>query len=214
MATTTTNYGFDIPQSTDLVKDGATAIATLGQDIDTAMNTALGTKKAMGVLLSTVSFSGVASTSFAANTFTSTYTNYKILWRITAATADANLFLRLRASGSDASAANYSYGTYGFRSNNTSFNYGAVSDTSYYMGSTEETSPDNFRFFLDIDLAEPFVADYTSIKHISAGCDGSSNYTGQSGGGFHSIKTAYDSATLAVASGNMTGFYSVYGYNK
>jgi hypothetical protein len=36
MATTTTNYGFDIPQSTDLVKDGATAIALLGQDIDTA----------------------------------------------------------------------------------------------------------------------------------------------------------------------------------
>jgi hypothetical protein len=35
MATVTTNYGFDIPQSTDLVKDGATAIAALGQDIDT-----------------------------------------------------------------------------------------------------------------------------------------------------------------------------------
>lgn len=37
MATTTTNFGWDIPQSTDLVKDGATAIATLGQDIDTSM---------------------------------------------------------------------------------------------------------------------------------------------------------------------------------
>lgn len=37
MATTTTNFGWDIPQSTDLVKDGATAIATLGQDIDTAL---------------------------------------------------------------------------------------------------------------------------------------------------------------------------------
>ena len=36
MATTTTNFGFDVPQSSDLVKDGATAIATLGQDIDTA----------------------------------------------------------------------------------------------------------------------------------------------------------------------------------
>jgi hypothetical protein len=35
MATTTTNFGFDIPQSSDLVKDGATAIALLGQDIDT-----------------------------------------------------------------------------------------------------------------------------------------------------------------------------------
>ena len=37
MATTTTNFGWDIPQSTDLVKDGATAIAALGQDIDPAM---------------------------------------------------------------------------------------------------------------------------------------------------------------------------------
>ena len=37
MATTTTNYGWDVPTSTDLVKDGATAISTLGQDIDTSM---------------------------------------------------------------------------------------------------------------------------------------------------------------------------------
>ncbi len=37
MATTTTNFGWDIPQSTDLVTDGATAIAALGQDIDTAL---------------------------------------------------------------------------------------------------------------------------------------------------------------------------------
>ena len=41
MATTTTNNGWDIPQSTDLVKNGATAIATLGQDIDTAVGTGL-----------------------------------------------------------------------------------------------------------------------------------------------------------------------------
>jgi len=36
MATVTTNFGFDIPQSSDLVKNGATQIALLGQDIDTA----------------------------------------------------------------------------------------------------------------------------------------------------------------------------------
>jgi hypothetical protein len=35
MATTTTNYGFDVPQSSDLVKNGATQIALLGQDLDT-----------------------------------------------------------------------------------------------------------------------------------------------------------------------------------
>jgi hypothetical protein len=34
MATTTPNFGFDVPTSTDYVKDGATAIETLGDDID------------------------------------------------------------------------------------------------------------------------------------------------------------------------------------
>jgi hypothetical protein len=37
MATTTTNFGWDIPTSSDLVKNGATAIAELGQDIDTKL---------------------------------------------------------------------------------------------------------------------------------------------------------------------------------
>lgn len=37
MATTTSNFSWPIPQSTDLVKDGATAIASLGSGIDTSM---------------------------------------------------------------------------------------------------------------------------------------------------------------------------------
>ena len=37
MATTTTNFGWTVPQSTDLVKDGATAISTLGSGIDTSL---------------------------------------------------------------------------------------------------------------------------------------------------------------------------------
>ena len=41
MATTTTNNGWDIPQSTDYVKLGADAIAELGQDIDTSVGTGL-----------------------------------------------------------------------------------------------------------------------------------------------------------------------------
>jgi hypothetical protein len=34
MATTTPNFGFDVPTSSDYVKDGALAIETLGDDID------------------------------------------------------------------------------------------------------------------------------------------------------------------------------------
>jgi len=41
MATTTTNNGWDIPQSSDYVKLGADAIAELGQDIDTSVGTGL-----------------------------------------------------------------------------------------------------------------------------------------------------------------------------
>jgi len=38
---TTTNNGWDIPDSTDYVKDGYLAIDTLGQDIDTSVGTGL-----------------------------------------------------------------------------------------------------------------------------------------------------------------------------
>lgn len=41
MATTTTNNGWTIPQSTDLVTNGATAIATLGNNIDASVGTGL-----------------------------------------------------------------------------------------------------------------------------------------------------------------------------
>jgi hypothetical protein len=37
MATTTPNFGWAVPTSTDLVKDGATAIETLGDSIDASM---------------------------------------------------------------------------------------------------------------------------------------------------------------------------------
>jgi hypothetical protein len=38
MATTTPRFGWDVPQSTDLVKDGATAISTLGTDIEDSLS--------------------------------------------------------------------------------------------------------------------------------------------------------------------------------
>ena len=37
MATTTPNFGWVVPTSTDLVKDGATAIETLGDSIDASL---------------------------------------------------------------------------------------------------------------------------------------------------------------------------------
>jgi hypothetical protein len=53
---TTTNYGWETPDDTDLVKDGALAMRDLGQDIDTSMAgkpKASGTYTANGTLTTT-----------------------------------------------------------------------------------------------------------------------------------------------------------------
>jgi hypothetical protein len=209
MATTTTNYGFDIPQSTDLVKDGATAIATLGQDIDTAMNTALGTKKAGMVLLNTTSFSGVTGVSATANTFSSTYTNYKIFLTFTASSATENTLFRMRAAGTDATGTDYVYR--GFTSTNSALaNSAADSQTSWLLGQVRTGFAS--RTFYNIDLVNPFLALPTTFN-LQTFFD-TVVLTGSTRSGIHIQSVSYDSFSFFPASGTITGEYSIYGYNK
>ena len=207
MATVTTNYGFDIPQSSDLVKDGATAIATLGQDIDTAMNTALGTKKAGMVLLNTTSFSAVSSFSLATNTFTSAYDNYRILIDLTG-TGNNVIRYRMRAAGTDDSTSNYDI-QYVQGADTTStiarFVNQNIGDIGYAGNSA--------RNMLIIELFSPALAQTTSLRSINNPGDASNiffrDYTSR-----HKVSSAFDSISIVAASGTITGTYSVYGYNK
>jgi hypothetical protein len=203
MATTTTNYGFDIPQSTDLVKDGATAIATLGQDIDTAMNTALGTKKAGMVLLNTTSFSAVSSQSVN-DVFSATYENYRIVCYLESS-AGVTLDFRLRVAGADNSTAS-SYikqdqGAYGSTSAPQTITSNRFQEIIYMA-----TTPDICSFVME--LQKPFLATQTAGNTIG----GRSNYiiTSQLR---HNQSTSYDGFTLIPSSGTITGKVSVYGYN-
>jgi hypothetical protein len=211
MATVTTNYGFDIPQSSDLVKDGATAIATLGQDIDTAMNTALGTKKAGMVLLNTTSFSAVASQSIN-DVFSATYDEYLIQLNGKGSTGAGVLF-RLRASGSDATNATYNYqnlvasatSVSGSRSN---------TQTSWDVGDLDTTEKVNV-----IHLYNPFpsavITSFATGNSISWVADNNTNPSvGLVGGSFTTTGTSYTGFTLTINSGNMTGSVKVYGFNK
>ena len=208
MATTTTNYGFDIPQSTDLVKDGATAIATLGQDIDTAMNTALGTKKAGMVLLNTTSFSGVASISLPANTFTSTYTNYRIMFQNISPANSLALSMRLRTSGSDNSTSNYD-SAFLYAQSTTA--YASASDNASSFGLTASSGA---RIISTIDLMNPQTADDTLMVHSTYQTTSDSG-TYNVGGGRFQLGTSFDSATFIANSVNLlTGQVQVYGYSK
>jgi len=133
MATTTPNYGWTVPTSTDLVKDGATAIETLGDAIDASMNTALGTKKAGMVLLNTTSFSAVASQSIN-DVFSATYDNYVLLINYLTSTT-ANQTWRLRVSGTDNSAASYQTALTGINGSGTARNSTVDAGTSWTLNS-------------------------------------------------------------------------------
>jgi hypothetical protein len=207
MATTTTNYGFDIPQSTDLVKDGATAIATLGQDIDTAMNTALGTKKAGMVLLNTTSFSGVSSVSLAADTFTTAYKNYKVIFTGTATSLDSNaLQIRGRVSGTDNTTSNWFNFIYERSNSAGSSAYGA-SGSFGYAGAIA-----NSGWSAVIDILDPKASASTQVLSTSVAKGTNSSIAYWFASNFNA-STSFDSATFYGFSGTISGQYSVYGYN-
>ena len=208
MATTTPNYGWAVPTSTDLVKDGATAIETLGDAIDASMNTALGTKKAGMVLLNTTSFSGVASQSMPAATFTSTYEAYKIvITNLTAAAGTPNLFAKLRISGTDSSA-NYYYGNLAINYAAGTGSYAAASNASvgFYLGAIAQTAR-----ALSFDLISPFEtrSTYAVVNGINE-AGGTTHF----GTAYQSAATSYDSLSIVPASSTISGTISIYGVNK
>ncbi len=205
---TTSNYGWTTPDDTSLVKDGASAIRTLGSAIDTSLNTALGTKKAGLVLLNTTSFSGVASQSIN-DVFSATYDNYLILIddviKNTSA-GDLALYFRLRVSATD-STANYTWGQ----------NYAL-----YASATTGASNLNNGGYFLalaanatnksatQLAIQNPFLAKPTTMQSLATMHDAGSYIAGH-----HSASTSYTGFSLVAASGTMTtGRITVYGYNK
>jgi hypothetical protein len=209
MATTTTNYGFDIPQSTDLVKDGATAIATLGQDIDTAMNTALGTKKAGMVLLNTTSFSAVASQSIN-NCFTSDYTNYKLLVNVLQAGGSNQVYVRLRASGTDVSTGYFWAGSYVPTSGTaTVTGFNGAGDTTFFR--IAGASDANERTAADVNLFNPQASATTTFTSLTN--DGN-NFGAIIQTGLLNNTNSYDGFTLISQTNNITGTVQVFGYNQ
>ena len=213
MATTTPNYGWAVPTSTDLVKDGATAIETLGDAIDASMNTALGTKKAGMVLLNTTSFSAVSSVSLPANTFTSAYKNYQFVFKGTGSTFNT-LTLRMRASGTDNSSNNYKWSGYTQQYLNgadPNTSVGSVSLTnSFLFGYAYSTVPT----YVSGVIFEPFETAYTSYTYNGLYLENTTTGGyGQFITGGMSVTTSYDSATILASTGTITGSISIYGVN-
>jgi hypothetical protein len=202
----TTNYSFPTPADTDLVKNGADAIRDLGDAVDTAMNTALGTKKAGMVLLSSLTFSAVASQSVN-DVFSTTYDNYKILINTTDSNVNGSIAMRMRVSGADNTNNEYTRMRLYFDTGNSSAaDNGSAGTSSFLVGNLQTTSGTQ----TTIELSSPFLTQRT--KHVTLA---NQTLNGFILSGTTTVTTSYTGFTLLpITAASMTGIVSVYGYNK
>jgi hypothetical protein len=203
---TTSAYGWNIPDNTDLVKDGALAIRTLGNAIDTSMNTALGTRKAGMVLLNTTSFSGVASQSMPASSFTSTYTNYMAIINVSA-DSNRSLSMQFRAGSTNKATGYYANGVQMIYSSTTVTGQATNNQSSFYLGEIISSGLENG---LTLYFYNPADSGERSLYSAHG-------YTGDyfvSRGGMQIDSEAFDSFTIFPSAGTISGKVSIYGVNK
>jgi hypothetical protein len=145
-----------------------------------------------------------AATSVSVNgVFSSTYDNYLVVFRASA-TGDVSLLNRLRLSGTDATATNYTNQRL-YADNTTVVGARATSQSFLASGYLSNTARNGVHLY----LYGPALAQPTASRAVSA-----SGYAGgyiQDEAGTHSLSTAYDGMTLYIASQNMTGSLTIYG---
>jgi hypothetical protein len=162
-------------------------------------------------LINTTSFSGVSSVSLPANTFSTTYENYRILLNVTSQTADANFNARLRASGTDDSTSNYSYA--GIEVPNAgALTLDSVAGTNLWKIGENYNLYDDF-MNISLDLFAPKLSQNTKFNMQTFGGTTTGAYGSYLFSGVFNAVTSFDSISFYPASGNITGKVSCYGYN-
>lgn len=193
---TTTKMGIVYPASTDLVKDGATAMGTISTTVDS---------KTGLILLNTTSFTTQSSVSLANSTFNSNYTNYVIYFNWAMSSGSA-INMRFRASGTDATSADYYFaGISTVHSSATISSQRGSAATAISSSANMSTS----RNALKVELLDPQNTNPSKAFFNLATAGG---YY-ETFGGVLSNNNQYDAVTFYPTSGTITGTYSVFGVN-
>jgi len=156
------------------------------------------------VLLASNTFSAVSSFSLPTSTFTTTYRNYRLVVNIdTVASSPSGIFMRFRASGTDNTDASW----YGQRFNvpysgATSLQYSTSGGTSLQISDSYDKSLTIF------DIGNPMVTSRKTVNYTQG--QGELVQTGI-GGGYFLTTSNFDSVSLFMTAGTMTGRYTVYG---
>lgn len=203
MAGTTTNYGWTYPTSTDLVKDGATAIQTAIQGADTSLFSITSGKNVGLVHINTTTFTS-GTTVQINNVFTSSFDNYLIQFSNVKCSVAANTTFRLSLSGTPATTATYLNGQiYWSASTPTTV---TSTDTAFPIGGAGTT--DNVGLSSILTLTNPAIAKPTGF-HIQSEGNSTSNIIN----GTHQVSTAYDGMTF-IGGTFTSGTIRIFGYRN
>lgn len=222
MATTTPNYGWPVPTSTDYVKDGAVAIEALGDAIDatvfalpkgglvpiTPTSISVGSGTATSAGNGQVTFTGVGTNLSLNGVFSATYTNYLVLLSKVTASGVGGLSLRLRSGSTDNTSAVYDSARVTINDAGTVSSGATNNATSFQYNINDQ----QFQYFT-INLFSPFVTDETGMQNSIFETNPSNFYT-TTINGQHQADYSADGLTFLVNTGTATGKVSVYGYAK
>jgi len=203
---TTTNYGWTTPDNTAYVKDGASAIRTLGSSVDTSLFSITGGKGVGLQLLNSTDFTGSSGVNVS-NIFSSTYSRYRVLISAYVAAGSPLLALYFRENVTDKATGYYGglwqirfdAATSGTGMNNQNY-ITAMANMGSSAGSRSVVSLDIYRSATDgIVSGTGFNGNTSGSYQIGANNSGMSNFTGFS---------------ISPASSTMTGNVKVYGYKE
>jgi hypothetical protein len=157
------------------------------------------------VLINSTTFSA-ASTVSVNSVFSSTYRNYKMVVSYTMSANNEPLYMRMRASGTDNSSANYFInGTVGVTANIS--NIGNANETAFKLQQGGATAAG-----ISMDLFAPNIGTRINITSqgsaISTGAYASSYQIG----GFLDANVTADGFTFIPGAGTISGIVKVYGY--
>jgi hypothetical protein len=197
---TTTNYGFEIPDDTDLVKDGALAMRDLGQDVDTQLFTALGgnypglrliKKQTIGSAVSSVTVTGA---------FSATYENYLVQVVGSNGSSSGNE-LRMTINGSAGSTYNSAGNAVTYLASNA---FAGNSSAAYWIiGTTGTNSTTN----ANVQVFQPFQTARSGFSSQYFTNANAGTY-----GGFDNNAASSTALTVTVGVTLTGGTIYVYGY--
>jgi hypothetical protein len=195
---TTTKMGIVYPSSTDLVKDGATAMGTISTTVDA---------KTGMVLLNTTAFSAT-SQQIVTNVFSTNFDNYKIIVNVTAFSGNTlGTYTRFGTSGT--SNTNASYDNNGYYIDTSTPQALNVPNNTFIYSSLKAAGNTNTLSF-DLDIFNPFATQLTNFIGSSTEASGRATTIY----GTFDATTSFTDVVIYPSANNMTGTISVYGYNK